>query len=175
MTLTSCLIAIVISLILLTLALPRWQHFRARSQATAAVDRMVSALKTARAVAIEYAQTVSICPSADGQTCGTDWSSGQLIFRDPNNIGQPDQPEQRIRFFAKLPKDAHWQWRGFPPRQVIQFLSNGLPREQNGTFYYCPKNQHYTQSIILSKAGRIRVVRHDDYTIVSEHTKACSG
>ena len=125
-------------------------------------------LYTARTAAIEQGKTVSICASVDGQHCLADrnWSAGQLVFTDPKQTGKPTDPNQRVRFFQGVLPYATITWRGFPNRSVIQFLPTGFPREQNGTFAYCPKsgNTHTARVVILSKSGRARIESEDQCT-----------
>jgi type IV fimbrial biogenesis protein FimT len=159
MTLVECLMILVILIILTCLAIPAFQQWIAASRATTTVNQMVTALYTARTAAIERGSIVSLCASADGKVCSDDWTQGQLLFLDPDHTGTPKSLEARLRIFAKIPGNGRLSWRGFPARSTIQFLPDGFPRDQNGTFYYCPENNdsNYARAVILSKSGRVRV------------------
>ncbi|MCD6055633.1 MAG: prepilin-type N-terminal cleavage/methylation protein [Gammaproteobacteria bacterium] len=102
---------------------------------------------------------MSLCASADGKTCSNEWSQGQLLFLDVDHKGTLKSLETRLRVFAPIPGSGRLSWRGFPVRSTIQFLPTGFPRDQNGSFYYCPENNDsdYARAVILSKSGRVRV------------------
>lgn len=167
-TLLTCLVVLVISIILLLFAIPSWHHWQANTRSSTAANRLIALLYTARTAAIEQGKTVSICASADGQQCASDrnWSAGQLVFIDAKQTGKLTDPNQRVRFFEGVMPYATITWRGFPNRSVIQFLPTGFPREQNGTFAYCPNSgdARTARVVILSKSGRARIEADDQCT-----------
>ena len=88
-TLIELLVTIVILAITVTFAIPSFQNLMANSQLQEGRDRLRTAVQFSKGEAIAGNQTVSLCPSADGSTCGdsNDWDENWLVVTDSNETG----------------------------------------------------------------------------------------
>lgn len=86
-TLTELLVTLAIASLLLALAGPAFTRQRAQAALRSASGQTMAALHLARRLALARGQSVTVCPSADGQRCGfngTEW----LLFA--NTAGGTD-------------------------------------------------------------------------------------
>jgi len=98
-TMVELLITIAIALILLTLAVPSFRYVTNSNRIAGELNGLVGDLQFARAEAIKEGLTVTVCVSADGNTCSnaTTWQSGWIVFSDPTNVGVHDAGETIFR------------------------------------------------------------------------------
>jgi len=68
--------------LILTLGLPSFGNITANNRLTTEVNAVFHAIHLARKDSVVRRRVVSICPSADGQSCdpGMDWSDGWMTF-----------------------------------------------------------------------------------------------
>lgn len=78
------------------------------------------------------------------------WEQGYEISIDDKTLHRFLNPKHK----------GQWHWRAFPVhREDLQFLRTGVSRSENGTFWYCQKNNSKPRwAVILNQAGRARVV-----------------
>lgn len=69
-TLTELLVAVAIAAVLLALAGPTFTRQRAQAALRSASGQTISALHLARRLALARGQSITVCPSSDGQRCG---------------------------------------------------------------------------------------------------------
>lgn len=69
-TLSELLVALAIAALLLALAAPGFGRQRASAALRTASSQTMAALHLARRLALARGQSVTVCPSADGRTCG---------------------------------------------------------------------------------------------------------
>jgi len=101
-TLTELMVSLTVVGILLGVAMPSFRQFSGNSRTVANTNSIVSALAVARSEALRRSTSVSICASADMQSCNsTDWGTGWIVFTDPNNPGVVDAAEQVIQSWPK--------------------------------------------------------------------------
>ncbi|WP_096087354.1 GspH/FimT family pseudopilin [Agaribacterium haliotis] len=88
-SLIELMITLAILAILIMVAAPSMESSRKKSAVTGLQREFISSLALARGEASVKGRPVSICPSADTQTCdtNTDWSKGWLVFLE---TGQGD-------------------------------------------------------------------------------------
>jgi type IV fimbrial biogenesis protein FimT len=87
-TLIEILVTMVVAGILVAIAVPAFNNFVLNDRDIGQVNSLVGSLNYARSEAVKRASPtgVTVCPTADGQTCtnSTDWSGGWVVV-DPNN------------------------------------------------------------------------------------------
>ena len=114
----------------------------------------MQAIALTRTEAETSGHSIMLCHSNDGETCHGDWSNGYIVSSDHQVV---------YRFINKNASEVLY-WRAFP-RMItfLEFLPNGLPNFQNGTFWYCPLKKKYpVWAIMLSQSGRARFVLPDE-------------
>ncbi|WP_156775423.1 GspH/FimT family pseudopilin [Hydrogenophaga sp. RAC07] len=88
-TLIELMVAIAILAILLAVGVPSFQSFIASSRLTTANNDFVGAMTLARSEAIRRGNRVTVCKSADLNTCTTagGWQQGWIVFVDTTRSG----------------------------------------------------------------------------------------
>lgn len=105
-TLLELMVVVAIAAILLALALPSFQQTIRSNRLATTTNEVISSLSLARSEAIRNKRGASICASADGASCGADWSSGWMVWSDTNSDGAVDTAagEAVIRFSQGGPR-----------------------------------------------------------------------
>ena len=86
-TLLELLITMAVATILLTIAIPSFQYVTNSNRIAGEINGLLGDLEFARSEAIKEGQYVSVCASADGQSCSNSqaWQSGWIVFVNPGN------------------------------------------------------------------------------------------
>lgn len=103
-TLIELLVTLSVAAILLTIAVPNFQTFVLNNRIANQANMMLVALNYARSEAVKRGGTVTVCPSSNGTSCsgGTSWSSGWIVFVDPNSDGVVAANSDVLRVFPAL-------------------------------------------------------------------------
>ena len=127
-------------------ALDRWRTDMLRM-------RLVSVFNSARATAITRHQRISVCPSADGATCDSDWRGGWLIRRHPADSEgalvlhhHAVQPYPQVRVHASQ------------GRAQLTFQADGRSAGSTLTLDLCAGERWHSQ-VIVNNVGRTRSTR----------------
>lgn len=154
-TLPELLVVVAISAILMALAVPSFSHQRAKAAVQAAVDQTMAALQLARRLALARGQSVTACPSADGERCGfgdAHWilfannASGSVARREPG--------ETLLQTWTLPPGVAVTGTRGYAAFQPQPGAAATL------TLDFCAAAwPGYHRSIVVSQTGRARISR----------------
>jgi type IV fimbrial biogenesis protein FimT len=161
LTLIELLVTLAVVGVLFGYAIPRYTILLERSQATTAVNWLVSAIHFARFSAITHRTTVTLCPSRDHHSCGGYWHQGVIAFSDHNADHHINGADQLLKFFSYPLQNGSINWRSFRNRRYLQLTSQGMTNYQNGNFTYCAANQdpRFSRQVIVNMAGRIRLAR----------------
>lgn len=92
-TLAEMLIVVTIMAIIMALAIPSFNKSIRENRVLTAANAFASAIATARAEAVRRGKMVSVCPSADGAACGSNWSLGWIVYVEKDTVvagGAPD-------------------------------------------------------------------------------------
>ena len=141
--------------VLLALAWGPWQRALRYLQADALRSELVSSLVLARNTAIAQHRRISVCASAAGEGCGTDWEVGwqvQLEARTPAT-GEPPRVLRRY-----TPRHAHVRLLTSTHRPQVQFRSDGRNAGTNQTLRLCVDGYEHSR-VVISVPGRIRSLR----------------
>lgn len=164
LTLIETLVALVLLLLVTTMALPTWRHWIAKQELANRAYMLATALERARTEAIRRGFRVNLCKSADARTCtdGGDWSAGWILHVDALAEGRPAEGEPPIAHdppvAAPITVDGNApvdDYVSFTPLGEARRLSGAL---QMGTFTLC-RTGHDEVQVILAATGRVRTVR----------------
>ena len=85
-TLIELLIAMALTALLLSMAVPAMNVFTSNARQTGAINDFVSSMHLARSTAITTNTRVTLCASASGNDCdGVAWTDGWIVFGDPDS------------------------------------------------------------------------------------------
>ena len=136
--------------ILLVLTIPLQKNFLDISKQQTSCSQLLRAINLTRSEAVSRGHSVTLCSSADHKTCSGQWGDGYIVFSD----------KKIIHIFQNISLAGTLNWRAFPLNQrSIEFLPSGLPKAENGTFWYClPSAKNPAWAIVMNYSGRARVV-----------------
>jgi len=156
-TLIETLFALALVAILLATAAPAFGTLIARTASDGSRFGFVTALETARILAVSRSGHVVVCPSADQQYCGrtTEWQHGWIVFIDTDHDGTRGIEERILSVAQAEPKGVAIL--GSAGRKRIDFRPDGSSPGSNATFTICDtRGAGNAQSIVINNAGRVR-------------------
>ena len=154
-TLMELLIGIAVLAILTTLALPAFTQFIANNRLAAEANELVASFQFARSEAIKRGVQVQVCSSADGASCGGNWTQGWIAMADP---GGPDQAVLRVW----SPSDDAFQFT--PASSNVVFQPNGFSTagaEQQIEMMLSGCTTDSARRILVERTGRVASQRVD--------------
>lgn len=96
-TLIELMIAVALTALLLSMAVPAMNIFVSNARQTGAINDFVSSMHTARSTAITTNSRVTICPSAGGNDCEVvSWDQGWIVFGDRDSDRVVDAGERIV-------------------------------------------------------------------------------
>lgn len=152
------MITIVITGILVSMAVPSYQHIVQSVRMQSASSDLQRTLRYARRQALVRGESVRICPSSDGIFCSREnaWQSGWIVFVDRAGGTRRDLADPLIK--------AHEEVSGLQishNRGSLLSLNRQGRISQNGSFHLCdPSNPDASMRIVMIHSGRLRVVQH---------------
>jgi type IV fimbrial biogenesis protein FimT len=156
-TLIETMMALTVLAILLATAAPAFGKLIALTQSDTSRGTLVTALETARILAISRSEHVVVCPSADRQYCGrtTEWQHGWIVFVDADHDGARSVTEDLLSVTQAEPAGiAILTGAG---RRRIDFRPDGGSPGSNATFTICDtRGADQARSIVINNAGRVR-------------------
>ena len=160
-TLIELMIAIGLTGLLLSMAVPALDIFVSNARQTGAINDFVSTIHQARSTAVTTNTRVTICPSAGGTDCeSVDWNSGWIVFSDPDSDRTVDNDETIIAVsgavdgltFESSEFGAFLMYR--PNGRVMNASLNG----SSGAFTVCDdRGSNYAKVMIIDLSGRPRL------------------
>lgn len=159
-TLTELLIGVSVLGVLAAIATPSLSAMLDRQRAVVAGHTLVAYLHLARTQTVTSRRSTVLCPSPDGRRCtrGTDWSSGLLVFMDPDGNGQPDLPTDIIRA-STGPTARRVRMTGSAGRPSLRYLPDGRSSGSNLTISICNMDGALQSRVIVNNSGRVRSER----------------
>jgi len=146
--------------IILTLGVPSFGAIVANHRLRVEVDKLFHAIHHARKESIVRRRVVTICPTIDGQNCGSgaDWSAGWMMFvnidRDWPAVREADEP--LIKWIKVQPHN-----RVVANRKSFSLRATAL-RATNGTLIFCDRSgRARPRALVISYTGRPRVAYED--------------
>ncbi len=153
LTLIELLIALVLTVLLVTVGVPSFSSIYQHVRADTNIRYLKQSLFMARNHAISYGARVTMCPLIRGK-CHQDWQNGFSIFIDYFPTNEMNENDTLIAQSPPFnPQDTVTY-----NRLAIRFQPEGVASGTNGTLKYCPAhtNSQYSRAIIVSQSGRIR-------------------
>ena len=162
-TLIELMIAVGLTGLLLSMAVPAMDIFVSNARQTGAFNDFVSTIHQARSTAVTTNSRVTICPSADGTDCeSVSWNDGWIVFADLDSDRDVDDDETII--VASGPVDGltiesnefatFMMYR--PNGRVMNASLNG----SSGAFTLCDKRgADHAKVMIIDLSGRPRYSR----------------
>lgn len=153
-TLTELLVTMAISALLLALATPSFQQLRREAALRTAASQTLAALHLARRLALARGQSVSVCPTVDGQRCAFGGTRWVLFANAPggseSRLDSGDQVLRTWQLPAGVEVGGSRGYAAFQPRPgaaatvTFEFSYRGSPGAG--------------RSIVVSQTGRPRLV-----------------
>ena len=155
-TLIEFMLALAVTAVLVTLAMPSIRDFLQRQRIVAAANDLVAHINLARTYAVTEREIAVVCPSRDGVACnaGNRWDRGWIVFLDPERDGVPNRRSDILRVGSRL-EHLHADSGG---RTRIRYLPSGMAFGTNQTIKLCdPEESSRSRAVIVSNPGRPRV------------------
>ena len=166
-TLVELMVTVAVVAIVSVVAYPNFQSVLRSNRVATASNELVSSLSLARVEALRSPGGAGVCASADGQTCGTDWNAGWMVWVDTNGNGERDTgtPPERIVKYVQGRANASIAESGGQAKFVFDRrgrLTTGSaatisvqPRDA------CPSGSDFVRQLTLSAAGQVRVAKQN--------------
>lgn len=162
-TLIELMIAVGLTGLLLSMAVPALDIFVSNARQTGAINDFVSTIHQARSTAVTTNTRVTICPSAGGTDCeAVGWNNGWIMFADPNSDRNVDVDETILSVTGPV-EGLTLQSGEFatflmyrPNGRVMNASLNG----SSGAFTVCDKRgAGHAKVMIIDLSGRPRLAR----------------
>lgn len=157
-TLIELLVTIAVLAIILSLAAPNFRDFIINSRLTSQINELVGDISLARSEAASRGVRVTLCASADLNTCansGDAWQTGRIVFVDTNANGTREATEQILKKTESLGGSTTLIAAGFPNTTDLSFRPyGGLLPATGGSFLLCDPSLGTGRSVVVSATGR---------------------
>lgn len=166
-TLTELMVTVAMAAIVLTAGVPSFQTTIKNNRLTTATNALVGALNLARSEAIKRGVRVTVCKSADGNSCTTsgNWEQGWIVFaeQDEGNAAYFDSASEtllrayeRVTGSITLVGNANVaDYVSYVASGQSQLISGAF---QAGTIKICDdRSGNVGRNIVLSQTGRVRI------------------
>lgn len=157
-TLIELVMVLCIVTILFSLALPAFASVMRHVQGETVINSLAGAFQLARSTAISQRKAVVLCPKADAQTCGSDWTLGALVFADPDGNRILEDGNKLLADIAPPPHGSQLKMKAALNKQYLRFMGNGMLENTAGSLVYCPPNgsARDARNMIFTRNGRLR-------------------
>ena len=155
-TLLELMISIAVLGVLLGIAIPSFQTMILNSRLTTQANQVITALNYARSEAVKRGSPATVCSSNGGTACAgaNNWTTGWLVFSDPNGNGVVDAGDTILRVWPAL--EGGNTLNSGQPR--VTFRNTGFATGFNDTFRLCDKRGvNDARSTIVNAMGRAYV------------------
>ena len=167
-TLIELMIAVFLSAIVLSLAVPSFRTILQNNRQVTRLNDLVTDLAYARSEAVRRGVAVIICPrdangdgvvdvSAGGGSCpaSTDWSSGWVIYFDEDGDSALADADDILRVYLSQASGLALTY----SRNSIRYNAQGLAIGFAGTFTLCDdRGADYPRGRVVNNTGRVSEV-----------------
>ncbi|HHW4680197.1 MAG TPA: GspH/FimT family pseudopilin [Xylella taiwanensis] len=158
-TLMELMIAVVVVAVLAAIAFPSFHSLIRSNRVSSRTNELISSIALARSEAVCSAHGGGVCPSANGDTCGDQWSQGWLVWNDANGNGIFDKGEVVLRYVQGNPQLSVSAVNALP----IAFDAHGLRRGSNNQMVTLRPNdcegQPLQRTVTITATGQAKVDR----------------
>lgn len=163
-TMVELLVALTVSSILLTEAIPAFDHLMARNRQALSANHLLTDLLRARQTAIQRNQPVTFCAGNASEGCHNDWSAGEwIVFVDYDRDGRLDNNDL-LQASGALAHAANLAILGNRPfNQAVIYQPTGMAQIPSGAFaagslWICVPGQPAPNAtrLVLAATGRVR-------------------
>jgi type IV fimbrial biogenesis protein FimT len=163
-TLIELMIAVGLSALLLSMAVPALDHFTDNARQTSGINDFVASMHVARSTAVTTNFRVTLCASANGANCeAVSWDQGWIVFgdRDSDQIVDVDEviaaASDGIDGLS-IRSGEFGQFLMFRPNgRVMNASVNG----NSGQFTVCDdRGTEYVKVVIIDLSGRPRLSKY---------------
>ncbi|TQE92630.1 MAG: hypothetical protein FKY71_19590 [Spiribacter salinus] len=140
---------------LTTLAVPSFTQFIQNNRLAAEANELVASFQFARSEALKRGVQVQVCSSADGATCGGNWTQGWIAVADPSG---PDETVLRVW----SPSADTFQFT--PASSTVSFQPDGFSAagaEQQIEMMLSGCTTDSARRILVERTGRVASQRVD--------------
>lgn len=163
MTLIELLITLAVAAIAVGVAAPSFGEFINNQRQTAQINELLTALTFARSEAVKQTRHVTICKSADGESCGgagVEWESGAIVFANTSQANNATREANEPILRVLRPSDGRTLRSPDIALDFISYRPTGTSNVQ-GTLVLCDSRGHeHAVALILDARGRARA-RHE--------------
>lgn len=162
LTLVELLAVIAIVSITLSLAFPFTTAFIQNQVKESSRQSVLSALRFARANAIDSREITTVCSLKASGQCSNEWTDTLSVFQDLNGNGAMDTGEKLVSTIKV--NLEQWSQRNRPAsRAYFQWNSLGLANGTPGSIEFCHQSSSANRyAVVVSFSGRIRTSRDYD-------------
>jgi len=163
-TLIELMIAVGLTALLLSMAIPALDSFTTNARQTSAINDFVSSMHVARSTAVTTNFRVTVCASSGGSNCeAVSWDQGWIVFGDRDSDQSVDGDEvisaasDGIEGLS-IQSSEFGQFLMYRPNgRVMNSSING----NSGQFTVCDhRGDDYAKVLIFDLSGRPRLSRH---------------
>ncbi len=159
-TLIEMMIAVGLTAILLSMAVPALDTFTSNARQTGAVNDFISSMHIARSTAVTTNARVTVCPSANGTSCGGgSWDQGWIVFGDPDSDQLVDAGETIVSTGAGIDRleIQSAEFANFVTYRPTGRVMNASVNGSAGEFTICDKRgDDHAKVMIIDLSGRPR-------------------
>jgi type IV fimbrial biogenesis protein FimT len=163
-TLIELMIAIALSALLLSMAIPALDQFTTNARQTGAVNDFVSSMHIARSTAVTTNFRTTICASASGTNCeAVSWDQGWIVFSDRDSDQTVDNDETIVASSdgidgLSIQSGEFGQFLMYRPNgRVMTTTATG----NSGQFTVCDnRGSDYAKVLIVDLSGRPRLSKY---------------
>ncbi len=164
------MIVILIAAILMMIATPSYQGVIKRNNIESLQNRIATAVVTARSEAASRNSVTTVCASANGNSCGGNWSQGWIVFLD-NGAGsaiaqnaQRENTEEIILSYSNIGNYLLSMIDISDSKAInaLSFNSQGFSlNKQRALVTICEpeKDLIYARGVIIERSGRTMITR----------------
>jgi len=155
-TLIELIFVIAVLSITLSMAIPLTNAFVQNEAKEASRQSILSALRFARATAINSTELTTVCSLNPSGKCRAEWAETLSVFHDTNSNGIREPGERLVRTI-KIDL-SQWSQKNRPgTRSHFQWNSLGLSNGTPGSMEFChPSSAKNRFAVVISFSGRIR-------------------
>ncbi len=158
LTLLEVLSTLSIGVILVTVAVPSMENVIANGRRASATTELLISMSLARSEAMKRRRHVTVCKSADGESCGladVSWSDGWIVFVNDSSLtaGQRDAGEELLHVSPGLPQDTVLN-----PTAAVQDFISFRPSGRSavtGLYTWCDdRGNHEARGVFVLPSGQ---------------------